>query len=72
MEFNPINGGGFIVGCLIDLTEPINPLMAGINQEIVIVTYSVAATATPGSTPMQFSATLHEPAVENLGRDERA
>lgn len=66
MEFNPINGGGFIVGCLIDLTEPINPLMAGINQEIVIVTYSVAATATPGSTPMQFTATLHDPPVEIL------
>ena len=66
MDANPINGGGIIVGCLIDLTEPINPLMAGINQEIVIVTYSVAATAIAGSTPLQFSATLHDPMVEIL------
>ena len=66
MDANPINGGGIIVGCLIDLTEPINPLMAGINQEIVIVTYSVAATATPGSTPLQFSAALHDPPVAIL------
>ncbi|MDE0960400.1 MAG: hypothetical protein OSB09_06440 [Planctomycetota bacterium] len=66
MEANPINGGGFIVGCLVDLTEPINPLIAGVGQEIVVVTYDVAATATPGSTPLQFSSDLHDPAVEML------
>jgi hypothetical protein len=66
MESNPVGGGGFIVGCLVDTEVPINPLMAGINQEIVIVTYSVAATAIPGSTPLQFSATLHDPMVEIL------
>jgi len=66
LEVNPLVGVGFIVGCLFDLTPPINDLMAGTNQEILIATYQVLSTAPAGDTPLQFTDALHDPPVMML------
>ncbi len=63
LESDPLNGPGFIVGCLLDMSPPINDLLAGIDQELIITTYTISPTAPPGVAALQFSSGLHDPPV---------
>ena len=63
LESNPIIGVGYVVGCLFNLAPPINNLIAGTDQEILIVTYSILTTAAIGDTPLLFTSELHDPPV---------
>ena len=66
MEMSPTGGGGYIVGCLFDLTPPITDLVAGEDRELILATYAVDPSAT-GSTQLEFIAALHIPPVEPVG-----
>jgi len=66
LETDLLNGTGFVVGCLFDLSPPIVDLIAGVDQEILICTYQVLPTAAAGDTVLQFSPDLHDPPVAIL------
>ncbi|MEE2889450.1 MAG: hypothetical protein VX404_03315 [Planctomycetota bacterium] len=63
LESNPIVGVGYVVGCLFNLAPPINNLIAGDEQEILIITYSILPTAAVGDTQLLFTSELHDPPV---------
>ncbi|MCI0651454.1 MAG: hypothetical protein L0Z55_06185 [Planctomycetes bacterium] len=63
-ETNPDNGPGGFIGCVISLSAPIEELAIGIDQELAVFEYTIAAAAVPGSsTSLDFSDTLGDPPV---------
>ncbi len=67
VDVDPEVGIGGWIGCVFSLDSPIEELDAGTDLELAVFTYSVASSATPGSSiALDFSNDLGDPPVRTI------